>query len=63
MSDPQGRSPEVVAFLEEVLAVCDKHKLSISHEDGHGAFLVVPINFEDRDWLSVASDDTGEVSS
>lgn len=53
-----GQTPKVAAFLAEVLAICDKHKLSISHEDKQGAFEIVPINFEDRDWLSAADDKT-----
>lgn len=33
-------NPRVDAFLEDVIAVCRKHSLSIGHEDGHGSFLV-----------------------
>ncbi|MDE3097237.1 MAG: hypothetical protein KGK07_14710 [Chloroflexota bacterium] len=28
-------------FLDEVEAVCERHGLTLAHEDGHGAFLVV----------------------
>lgn len=34
-------NPKIDAFLEEVEAVCERHGLSLAHEDGHGAFLVV----------------------
>lgn len=30
--------PDVDAFIEDVIAVCERHGFSISHEDGHGAF-------------------------
>ncbi len=33
-------SPEVEAFLKDIDEVSKKHGLSISHEDGHGAFIV-----------------------
>lgn len=38
----QGRvpTPKVDAFLAEIEAVCVKHGMSISHEDGHGAFII-----------------------
>lgn len=29
---------EIDDFIAEILEVCKKHGLSISHEDGHGAF-------------------------
>jgi hypothetical protein len=32
--------PEVDAFIAEILSVCKKHNLAISHEDGHGAFII-----------------------
>lgn len=44
--------PQVDEFLSDVLAVCRRHKMSISHEDGHGAFLVVPFNEQCADWLA-----------
>jgi hypothetical protein len=28
------------AFLKDLIEVCKKHNLSISHEDSHGGFLV-----------------------
>lgn len=30
----------VDAFLEDLMRLYDKHKLVISHEDGHGAFII-----------------------
>lgn len=28
------------AFIEELIIVCKKYNMSISHEDGHGAFQI-----------------------
>ena len=49
-------APDVDAFLEEVLEVCRKHRMSIGHEDGHGAFVVEDFNESDADWLRSAHD-------
>ena len=45
--------PEVEAFLNELEAVCKRHGMGISHEDGHGSFLVVDY---DDDQLGGAED-------
>ena len=42
---------EVSAFFKDILKVIDKHKLTIVHEDVHGAFEVVPANKADVTWL------------
>jgi len=52
-------TPEVDAFIEEVLAVCKKHGFSIGHEDGHGSFLIEDYSEGDSDWLRNAEDETG----
>lgn len=41
-------------FLAEIVAVCRQHGISIAHEDTHGAFVLVPFNKEDSDWLKQA---------
>jgi FAD/FMN-containing dehydrogenase len=50
-------SPEnVEAFLKEIAEVCRKHGLSISHEDGHGAFIVTDDRMEENiAWVNAAS--------
>ena len=48
--------PEIDAFLFELAAVCKKHGLSISHEDGHGAFEVENYDEKLSDWLMDAID-------
>ena len=44
-------------FLKEIAQVCRKHKLSISHEDCHGAFKIEKYNKGDMDWLIGAGED------
>ena len=43
------------AFLKDLRAVCVKHNLSISHEDGHGGFLIDRWSIRNDQWLSEAT--------
>lgn len=48
------QSDIVKAFLAEIIAVCRKHKLYLSHQDGHGAFQVErlgPTGERPKDWM------------
>jgi hypothetical protein len=56
--DDERRNRRVDAFIEAVLAVCKQHGLSISHEDCHGAFIVVDYAEEFDKWLRDAQDGT-----
>jgi len=47
-------SPRVDDFLDEINEVCKKHRLSISHEDGHGAFVIEAYDKFWADGLEVA---------
>lgn len=60
-SDLEGKyieSENVDKFLEDVIDVCKKHGLSISHEDQHGGFEVEAISDVNLNWLMGASDKT-----
>ena len=51
-------NPKVDAFLDEVKEVCKKHKMSLSHEDLHGAFIVIDYDATFETWLEHAIDKT-----
>ena len=38
-------------FLEDIKRVCEKHSLSISHEDCQGAFIIEDYDEYDIEWL------------
>lgn len=38
-------------FIEDIIEVYKKHNLSLSHEDGHGAFIVDDYDQYNIDWL------------
>lgn len=50
-------APDVDAFLMDVLGVCRRHRLSIGHEDCHGAFQVEDWSSGYEGWLWAADDD------
>lgn len=41
----------ISAFMDGYEALCKKHKLSLSHEDGHGAFLIQDFDPENVKWV------------
>lgn len=45
------RSPRAKAFLAAIADVCRQHGLSLSHEDTHGGFEVIPFDEETNAWL------------
>ena len=52
------RTPEFDAFMKELVALCKKHKCSIGHEDGHGAFEICFSDDEtdhDHEWIGDAA--------
>lgn len=53
-------NPKVDAFLAEVWEICRKHGMSIGHEDGHGSFIIQPLDAKNQQWLFEAADETGE---
>ena len=50
----------IVEFFDEIEAVCRKYELSISHEDGQGAFLIEPFNEDNIKWFREAGIDFRE---
>jgi hypothetical protein len=52
----RGTNPAIDAFLDEIVAVCKKHGMSISHEDQQGGFDIEPFDEHYVRWLSAASD-------
>lgn len=46
---------EMIEFLKEIESVCKKYNMSISHEDGHGAFEIEEYNERNMRWLCNAS--------
>lgn len=54
----EDRSPEVLEFLSEVAKLCEKYRVSISHEDSQGAFIIErgPNVEGDSEWLSAAAE-------
>jgi hypothetical protein len=49
---------EVKAFLSEVIEVCKKHGMSISHEDWQGGFEVENASESNYNWLLGAGNKT-----
>ena len=54
----EERPQKVNDFLKEVIELCDKYDLSISHEDGHGAFIIRQYDEFHSDWLFGAAYDS-----
>ena len=47
---------DMLNFLKDVEIVCKKHKMTISHEDGHGAFEIEGYDEFNLEWLAEAND-------
>jgi len=45
---------EINRFIDEILAVCNKYNVSISHEDTQGSFIILDKNNETDSWISSA---------
>jgi hypothetical protein len=46
---------EIDAFLDDIIKVCKKHNMSISHEDCHGAFIIENFDNHNEQWLRAAA--------
>jgi hypothetical protein len=45
---------QVDKFLQEIVSVCKKYGLSISHEDTHGSFIIEAYDESNIEWLMSA---------
>ncbi len=60
MNNCDTDNPLIDAFLGDIHALCMKYNLSLSHEDGHGAFIVESYSKHNIIWLSNAHADIEE---
>lgn len=59
MSKKQSlENPKIDKFINDILKVCEKHKMSIGHEDSYGGFIIHKFNEAYSTWLIHAHDDT-----
>ncbi|NBT75157.1 MAG: hypothetical protein EBT15_04150 [Betaproteobacteria bacterium] len=59
----EAENAAVDAFLAEVIEVCRKRGMSISHEDGHGGFQIQDFSEDAAAWLLGAADMTSKNAS
>ena len=52
------KNSNVTSFIKEVQDICRKYQISISHEDGHGLFILTDYNDLYIDYLNDAIDET-----
>jgi hypothetical protein len=52
------QSARVSEFIEEIVALSKRFGFSLSHEDGHGSFIVETFTQHNVDWLRDADDQT-----
>ncbi len=46
--------PDVDAFIEALVVVCQRYGMSLEHEDQHGAFIVTHYRDDNIQWLREA---------
>lgn len=51
----EDMAQEMLNFLSDIESVCRKYNLSISHEDGHGSFIIEEYNESNLRWLANAN--------
>lgn len=49
---------EIKAIIEEIIALCKFHQISIAHEDSQGAFQITNYLEDHSDWLRSANNST-----
>lgn len=56
MSDRYGNPPgKVIEFIKKIIEVYKEYNMSLSHDDGQGAFWIEPLYAENVEWLEDAS--------
>ena len=45
---------DMLSFIKDIIEVMKKHNLTISHEDGHGAFIIEKYDDYNIKWLKDA---------
>ncbi len=58
--DTYVETPKVDAFIAEVIEVCQRHGLSIGHEDTQGAFVIERHSSVNDGWLRAAMTEVEE---
>lgn len=51
MTKKEIKASDKAAFLSDLADVCKRHNLSLSHEDGHGSFIVEDYDSRNIEWL------------
>lgn len=49
---------KVEQFKKDIIKLCKQYKLSISHEDGHGNFIIDEYKESNIEWFKSATFDT-----
>ncbi len=55
-----NKSSKVKDFIEDIVGLCKKYSVSISHEDTHGAFVIRDYSEENIKWFRNSFDETSE---
>ena len=51
---PKPTEEQITNFMADIVEVCRKHNLLLTHEDGHGNFMIEPFDEQTLDWLKAA---------
>lgn len=51
MNETETNKMKVKEFIDEIVEVCKKHQLSISHEDFQGGFIIEPFKERNIRWF------------
>lgn len=60
--DARFADQRIQFFMDDILSAYEKHGMALSHEDQHGAFIIVPLDQDHVDWLCGAGSRLPQVS-